>query len=50
LQIGETSYGRTSAPMGIVIGRIVVELERADRALPEEATLSYTGGDKVPRR
>jgi hypothetical protein len=47
LQAGETKYLRTSPSIGILVGRILVELESPDKAKAELATLSYTGGDKV---
>ena len=43
LAAGETKYLRTSPSMGLVVGRIIVELESADKAKTELASLSYTG-------
>ncbi len=50
LQAGETKYLRTSPSMGIMVGRIVVELESAAKAQAELPSLSYTGGEKVSTR
>jgi hypothetical protein len=47
LQSGETKYLRTSPSIGILVGRIVVEIESAEKAMAELPSLSYTGGDKV---
>lgn len=47
LQAGETRYLRTSPSFGLLIGRIVVELESPDKAKAELASLSYTGGEKL---
>ena len=46
LQAGETKYLRTSPSFGIVVGRIVVELETAEKAKAELPSLSYTGTGK----
>ena len=40
---GETKYLRTSPSMGVMVGRIVVELETAEKAKAELPSLSYTG-------
>jgi uncharacterized protein (DUF2141 family) len=50
LQAGETKYLRTSPSLGVLVGRIVVELESPDKAKAELPSLSYTGGDKVSAR
>lgn len=43
LAAGETKYLRTSPSFGVVVGRIVVELETAEKAKAELPSLSYTG-------
>ena len=43
LGAGETKYVRTSPSFGVVVGRIVVELESAEKANAELPSLSYTG-------
>ncbi len=43
LRAGETKYLRTSPSMGLIVGRVVVELESEDKALAELPSLSYTG-------
>lgn len=43
LQAGETKYLRTSPSFGLVVGRIVVELETPEKAKAELPSLSYTG-------
>lgn len=43
LQGGETKYLRTSPSFGLVVGRIVVELETPEKAKAELPSLSYTG-------
>ncbi len=43
LQAGETKYLRTSPSFGIIVGRIVVELETPEKAKAELPSLSYTG-------
>lgn len=47
LQPGETKYLRTSPSIGLLIGRIVIEIESPEKAKAELPSLSYTGGDKV---
>ena len=47
LDPGETKYLRTSPSMGLLAGRIVVQLESAEKAKAELPSLSYTGGEKV---
>lgn len=44
LSEGETKYVRTSPSMGLLVGRVVVELETPEKAKAELAGLSYTGG------
>jgi hypothetical protein len=44
LDAGETKYLRTSPSMGVMVGRIVIEIEDAAKARGEIETLSYTGG------
>lgn len=46
LNTGETKYLRTSPSLGLLAGRIVVELETPEKARAELPTLSYTGGAK----
>lgn len=43
LQAGETKYLRTSPSFGVMVGRIVVELETPEKAKAELPSLSYTG-------
>ena len=43
LQAGETKYLRTSPSLGLLVGRIVIELETPEKARAELADLSYTG-------
>jgi hypothetical protein len=43
LQAGETKYLRTSVSFGLVVGRVVVELETPEKAKAELSSLSYTG-------
>jgi hypothetical protein len=43
LQGGETKYLRTSPSFGLLVGRIVVELETPEKARAELPSLSYTG-------
>jgi len=50
LQSGETKYLRTSPSFGIIVGRIVVELESPEKAKAELLSLSYTGGEKTPAK
>lgn len=47
LRAGETKYLRTSPSFGVLVGRIVVELEDPKQALAELPSLSYTGGIKT---
>jgi hypothetical protein len=44
LQAGETKYVRSSPSMGLMVGRIVLELETPEKAKAELVGLSYTGG------
>jgi hypothetical protein len=44
LQPGETKYIRSSVSMGLLVGRVVLELESPDKGQAELASLSYTGG------
>lgn len=46
LQAGETKYIRTKPQMGLIVGRIILELESPDKAQTELASLSYTGAAK----
>ncbi|MFC4278088.1 DUF2846 domain-containing protein [Achromobacter aloeverae] len=52
LDAGETKYVREEVSMGVLVGRIVLTLESAEKALAELAKLHYTGGadDKVARK
>lgn len=43
LAAGETKYLRTSPSIGLLVGRILVELETPEKAKAELASLSYTG-------
>lgn len=43
LQSGETKYIRSSVSMGLMVGRVVLELEAPDKARAEIGSLSYTG-------
>lgn len=43
LASGETKYVRTSVGLGLLVGRIIPELETPEKARAELASLSYTG-------
>jgi len=43
LEAGETKYLRTSPSFGLLVGRIVIDLETPENALKELPSLSYTG-------
>lgn len=43
LDAGETKYVRSSASLGVVVGRVVLELETPEKAKEELSSLSYTG-------
>lgn len=43
LDAGETKYVRSSPSLGLMVGRIVLELETPEKAQQELADLSYTG-------
>jgi len=43
LQPGETKYVRNSMSMGVMVGRVVLELETPEKARAELGSLSYTG-------
>jgi hypothetical protein len=43
LQPGETKYIRSSVSLGLMIGRVVLELETPEKAKAEIGSLSYTG-------
>ncbi|QSI30079.1 DUF2846 domain-containing protein [Variovorax sp. RKNM96] len=43
LAANEVKYLRTSPSMGLLVGRVVIELESADKAKAELGSLSYTG-------
>ena len=43
LDVGETKYIRTSPRIGLLVGRIVVEIEEPQKAQAEIQTLSLTG-------
>lgn len=45
LQPGEIKYLRTSPSIGLLVGRIVVELDAPEKAKAELPSLSYTGAD-----
>jgi hypothetical protein len=44
LQPGETKYIRSSVSLGLLIGRVILELETPEKAKAEIESLSYTGG------
>jgi hypothetical protein len=46
LQAGETKYVRSSVQMGVMVGRVVLDLETPEKAKTELAGLSYTGAGK----
>ena len=43
LAAGETKYLRSSPSFGVLVGRVVIELESPDKAAAEVADLSFTG-------
>lgn len=43
LDSGETKYVRSSPSFGLMVGRVVLELETPEKAKEELASLSYTG-------
>jgi len=43
LDAGETKYVRSSPSLGLLAGRVVLELETPDKAKEELPSLSYTG-------
>jgi hypothetical protein len=43
LDSGETKYVRNSPSMGLMVGRVVLELETPEKAKEDLASLSYTG-------
>jgi hypothetical protein len=43
LDPGETKYVRSSPSVGLLVGRIVLELETPEKAKEELSSLSYTG-------
>ncbi len=43
LDAGETKYVRSSPSLGLMVGRVVLELETPDKAKEELGSLSYTG-------
>ncbi|RAS05035.1 DUF2846 domain-containing protein [Cupriavidus alkaliphilus] len=43
LDAGETKYVRSSPSMGLMVGRVVLDLETPEKAQAELASLSYTG-------
>ncbi|WP_454709635.1 DUF2846 domain-containing protein [Cupriavidus nantongensis] len=43
LDAGETKYVRSSPSMGLMMGRVVLELETPEKAQAELPSLSYTG-------
>lgn len=44
LQPGETKYIRSSPGFGIVVGRVILQIETPEKANAELGSLSYTGG------
>ncbi len=43
LDSGETKYVRSSPAMGLIVGRVNLDLEKPEAAMTELKTLSYTG-------
>ncbi len=43
LEPGESKFVRSSISMGLVVGRVVLELEAPEKARTELASLAYTG-------
>lgn len=43
LDAGETKYVRSSPSLGLMVGRVVLELETPENAKEELSSLSYTG-------
>ncbi|SFD02323.1 Protein of unknown function [Cupriavidus sp. OV038] len=43
LDSGETKYVRSSPSMGLMVGRVVLELETPEKAKEDLSSLSYTG-------
>jgi len=43
LDAGETKYVRSSPSLGLMVGRVVLELETPEKAKEELSSLSYTG-------
>ena len=43
LDAGETKYVRSSVSFGVMVGRVVLELETPEKAKEELSSLSYTG-------
>jgi hypothetical protein len=43
LDSGETKYVRSSPSMGLMVGRVVLELKTPEKAKEDLASLSYTG-------
>jgi hypothetical protein len=50
LAAGETKYVRSSPSFGVMVGRINLELEDAQKARDEIATLSYTGNPLAAKK
>jgi hypothetical protein len=48
LDAGETKYLKSAPSFGLVVGRIVITLESADKAKAELASLSNTGATAKP--
>ncbi|WP_020423845.1 MULTISPECIES: DUF2846 domain-containing protein [Cupriavidus] len=49
LDAGETKYVRSSPSFGLVVGRIVLELETPEKAKEDLPSLSYTGNALTPQ-
>jgi hypothetical protein len=49
LEAGETKYVRSSPSLGILVGRINLELEAPEKAKAELADLSYTGAQTAAK-
>jgi len=43
LDSGETKYVRSSPSMGLMVGRVVLELKTPEKAKEDLSSLSYTG-------
>ncbi|MEY4561276.1 MAG: hypothetical protein RLZZ618_553 [Pseudomonadota bacterium] len=48
LAAGETKYVRSSIGLGLLVGRVVLDLEPADKAKAELPSLAFTGTNPAP--